>query len=162
MADSSQTERRDPGLSVFITHFVLLKASALLLCFSTTVRISYKWGFFLHVGKSNKAFSILVKCTFAKHWQLLDTKAKVGDNKSWVKREFGLFPMNKRQNNTRYNQILSENISFNWIQSVFMVMFAQYTGLLKLSSEKLWNYTERCHCCTRGASQNVPHFRSSG
>lgn len=67
-------------------------------------------GFFLSLRKLNKAFSILVKCTFAKHWQLLDTKAKVGDNKSGVKREFGLFPMNKRQNSVRYNQTLSENI----------------------------------------------------
>lgn len=38
LAAVSQTEHRDPCLSLFITHCVLLKASAFLLCFGTAVR----------------------------------------------------------------------------------------------------------------------------
>lgn len=40
------------------------------------------------------------------------------------------------------------------------MMFAQYIGLLKIYSEKLWNHIERCHFCTRPVSENVQFFSS--
>lgn len=112
----SATQSTQIHLYLCLSRFVLLKASV----FSAAAELSelglVRHFFFPFLGeKLNKVFFILVKCTFAKHWHLLDTKAKESDIKSWVKREFWLFAVNKRQRIARQNQILCENISFNWI-----------------------------------------------